>query len=230
MWATRRLSAAPAEAVWLAALAAALFPLMYGSHPGHGAGRVVAATVAAVAGLGFVVLAHAREPARVDGLRVALALASAAAATVHFAVLTEHVEESWLFGCFFAVAGAAQVVWALLVLSRASPRVLAAGAVGNAAIVALWAASRTVGLPLGPHAGEAEAMRIADVVATGFELCVVLGACAWLAWPRARAIPGRWLPLVLALALTAASLASLGGRDGHHGAVLGGATAATRAV
>ena len=51
-----------------------------------------------------------------------------------------------------------------------------AGAVGNAAIVALWVVTRTYGVPAGPGAGEREAVEFADTLATVFEVLLVVGA------------------------------------------------------
>ena len=116
---------------------------------------------------------------RSGGLVSGLALLSAGAGAIHLAVMGEHAREWWLFGLFFAASGAAQLVWAVVVASRGTRSLLVAGAIGNAAIVALWAASRLVGVPVGPHAGTPEAVGLADVVATAYEALVVIGA-TWL--------------------------------------------------
>lgn len=71
-----------------------------------------------------------------------------AAAGVHAAVGPAHFRERTVLGLFFVVATTTQIVWALLVVARPSDRrVLLAGVLGNTALVALWAATRTVGLP-----------------------------------------------------------------------------------
>jgi hypothetical protein len=110
-----------------------------------------------------------------DRVVVVLALASGGAALIHFAVLGEHLHEYWAYGAFFAAAGTCQALWALLVLQSPTRPLLAAGGVGNSLIVLLWLLSRTRGLPLGPDAGSAEPAGLADVVATGYELLVVVG-------------------------------------------------------
>ncbi|GAA1897950.1 hypothetical protein [Lapillicoccus jejuensis] len=105
--------------------------------------------------------------------------ASVVSAAVHLAVVPEHLEESWLYGAFFLVLTLLQVAWAALAVRRPTPRLLLAGAVASGLVALLWAATRTVGIPLGPSAGEVEAVGLADVVATLTEVLVV--ACvAWV--------------------------------------------------
>jgi len=70
-----------------------------------------------------------------------------AAAGVHGAVGPAHFREKTVIGLFFVVATTAQVVWSLLVVARPGQHLLAAGAVGNAALIVLWAITRTLGLP-----------------------------------------------------------------------------------
>ena len=116
---------------------------------------------------------------------VDLALLSAGAGILHLAVLGPHLRKFWLFGVFFAVAALGQLGWALLVMMRPSRRVWLAGAVGNALVILLWILSRTVGLPLGAEAGQAEPVGFVDALSTAYEALVVAGAAA-LAWSATR--------------------------------------------
>jgi hypothetical protein len=121
----------------------------------------------------------------VDGyLRGGLAVLSACAAVIHFAVLGQHFDEYWLFGTFFLVLAWAQAAWAVAVPWRPSRALLRVGVLGNAAVLAVWLASRTTGLPIGPNAGEAESVAGPDLTAAVLELAVVAGAVALLARPR----------------------------------------------
>ena len=210
-----QLSAAPRDLVLVAALAAAALPTMYGSHPGEGARHWVAAGIASVAGLSVV--AALIRSRRAELIAVTLALCSAAAATVHFAVISEHVKEYVLFGVFFALAGLAQLLFAVLVLERPSRFVHAAGAVGNAGIVGMWVVSRMTGLPLGPEAGRAEAVGTADVVATALEVAIVAGCVALLLRPLRLAVRSSMLAVLLlaALALTTTALLSVDATRAH---------------
>lgn len=154
-----------------------LLPTLHGEHGGAGVVYLLTACLAAAAGALVVPAYVTARRLRPEAARAAAALASAAAATIHFSVIAEHVEEWWLFGLFFAVAGLAQLAWALLVLSRPSRQLLLAGIAGNAAIALMWLVSRTAGLPLGPDAGQAEPFGRLDGLAAGFELvAVVAGA------------------------------------------------------
>ena len=96
------------------------------------------------------------------------AVASAAAAGIHFAVAPEHFAEWWGFGAFFVVSGTAQLAWALF------PSKAWIGIGGNALFIALWSLSRTTGLPFGPDAGTPEALGSIDVVSVLLELTAVV--------------------------------------------------------
>jgi hypothetical protein len=160
------------------------------------------------------------EPLRESGfepvLGPALALLSMGAAVIHFVVVPGHWDEYWGQGLFFIIAAIAQLLWAVWVVVAPSRLLYLAGAVGNAAIVALWVITRTYGVPAGPGAGEAEAVEFADTLATVFEVLIVVGALALartaptrpVRWPAGALTATVVLALVVA-ALTAASLLSL---------------------
>jgi hypothetical protein len=196
-----------------------------------GAGDFAGALLVSVAGIGIVPvsLRSARrrkeferpgaQPER-DGseaLRTAVALASGGAATIHFAVIAQHLEEYWLFGAFFIGVAIAQLAWAMVVLIRPSRAVYLAGCVGNAVVAATWVVSRTTGLPLGPESGEPESVGIADAVATAFEVVIAAGALLLLlrmtVWsrPLARFASATDVTILAAIALTTLSLLSLAG-------------------
>ncbi len=96
------------------------------------------------------------------------AVASAAAAGIHFAVAPEHFHEWWGFGAFFVVSGTAQLAWAVF------PSKAWIGIGGNALFIVLWAVSRTHGLPFGPDPNTPEAVGPVDLVSIGLELTAVL--------------------------------------------------------
>ena len=149
-------------------------------------------------------------------LRPALALLSAGAAVIHFAVIPGHWDEYWGQGLFFIVAAVAQLLWALWVVIAPSRLIYLAGAAGNAAIVAMWIVTRTAGIPAGPGSGEPEPVEFGDTLATAFEVILVVGALALARTVVTRRLgrtngalaPSVLLALVVA-ALTAASLLSL---------------------
>jgi hypothetical protein len=115
-----------------------------------------------------------------------LAIASLAAAVIHFAVAGSHYQEYWVFGVFMLGAGWLQLSWAVLAAVRPSKAVLCAGAVLNADIIAIYILTRTVGDMVGPTPGEIEPVGFGDLLCTVFEAVIVVG-CFWLLWAR----PGR---------------------------------------
>jgi hypothetical protein len=127
-----------------------------------------------------------------------LAVISLGAAGIHFAVVGEHFEEYVVFGLFFGTVAWLQGLWAVAVAVAASRPLLWAGLVGNLLIVVVWVISRTVGLPFGPEAGLPEPAAIADVIATMFEVALVVAAAGLLSRPRfVYAMPARMAALAL---------------------------------
>jgi hypothetical protein len=143
--------------------------------------RTLAAVVVAGVAVSIVPVAVSMAAVPVDARLVVAATASAGAAAIHFAVVSEHLDEYVLFGVFFVVSGLAQLLWAPAVIFRPNRAVVAVGALGNAAIIVVWIVSRTVGVPLGPEAGSAEAVAVADVAATALEAVIVLTTVWYLA-------------------------------------------------
>lgn len=151
------------------------------------------------------------------------ALLTAGAAVIHLGVASAHFAEWWAAGLFFLAAGASQAAWAVAVWSRrASRRVLVAGLAGNAALVALWAVSRSTGLPVGPGAGTPEPVGPTDAITVVMEACAVLVVALELwspvAIPRA-ASAGRWargLAGGVALAVLAATGVALAAPGEAH--------------
>ena len=143
---------------------------------------------------------------------IAAALLSAGAASIHYAVIADHLEEWWAFGVFFAAMGIAQLVWATLVVASPSQLLVWLGVFGNAAVVALWVLTRTAGTLVGPDAHEPEAVGVADSVATAFELGVVLAGASLAGGLRATRRTARrvaWGLGGLTWALTAFALLSV---------------------
>ena len=123
-----------------------------------------------------------RETSTAPGAFCVAVVSSVAAAGVHAAATPAHVHEGVLIGGFFVVSSAAQLVWALLAMSRGPrPPLLWAAVVGNASIVALWTYTRTVGVPFG--LGERETVGPWDLAAGAWELVAVVACLVLLARP-----------------------------------------------
>jgi hypothetical protein len=145
-------------------------------------------------------------------------VSSAAAAGVHAAVGPQHFEEGALFGLFFVGSALLQLLWAGLVTVHRSKGLLVLGALGNLAVIGLWAVTRTVGLPFGLMPTP-EAVGPWDVVCGLWELavvasCLVLRRSAhthgqvapWRDWHRAAQMYAAGsLVLLVALSFTGAS-------------------------
>jgi hypothetical protein len=204
-----------APAALLAAATPAVFPLT----PAFSAHDTLAATVAAVvaAGAALAIVPLAVRAAHglprsgsTDGLVFVVALLSAAAAAIHFAVVKMHFDDYALFGVFFVGAATAQLLWAVWLLLRPSRPLLVLGALGNGLIVALWAVDRIWGLPLGPERWEPEPIGFGDTATSAFEALLVLG-CLVLARARPRPVsrPSAIALTAVVTTLTALSLLSV---------------------
>jgi hypothetical protein len=110
-----------------------------------------------------------------------LAALSVGAAAIHFAVIFEHFDEYVLYGAFFLVLSWAQMIWAAVVLWRPSRPWLWLGIAGNALVIAVYVASRSVGLPIGPDVNHPEPVGALDVVSIVLEAALIAG-CAALLW------------------------------------------------
>ena len=110
-----------------------------------------------------------------------LAALSVGAAAIHFAVVFEHFADYTLYGVFFLVISWAQLIWPAVLLWRPSRLWLWLGIVGNAIVIAVYVASRTIGLPFGPDLHNAESVGALDVVSCVLEFGLIVG-CAALLW------------------------------------------------
>ncbi|WP_455013147.1 hypothetical protein [Mycobacterium antarcticum] len=149
------------------------------------------------------------------------ALASFGAAIVHFAVVPTHWQEWVPAGLFFLSIALFQLIWARLVLARMTTSVLAAGIMLNVGAIALWALSRTSGAPFGPHAGEPELVKAADLCAVLLQIYVLMAA-GWVVYRghHGEPIPAFGNAIVLLGATAVVALASTVGvasglRHGH---------------
>lgn len=173
---------------------------------------------------------------RADVARCWAGFASLGAGLVHLAVVQEHLQEWWLYGVFFAVIGAAQILWALAALALDRAPLLAYVLAGNLGLVALWAVTRTTGLPIGPGPWTAEAASRSDVLCVLLELGVAGALFAAATFTASRpstarakrpepAPVGRFLALMFAgaFAVSAVTTPALAATDAgahvqqHHG-------------
>lgn len=103
------------------------------------------------------------------------AVLSLLAGYIHLLVMPEHFKEWWGYGIFFLVIAVAQTVYAGAILFRPQRALLAIGIVGNLVLILFWLWTRTVGIPpVGPGAGEREAIASIDLASKAVELALVI--------------------------------------------------------
>src|SRR2546430_7045310 len=156
-------------------------------------------------------------------LRWVLAALSLGAGAIHFAVSGEHYNLSVLHGSFFAATAWLQLSYAVAVIIRPNKLLLQAGVLLNAGIVGVWVMSRVWGVPIGPEAWTPEAVGLADLLSTGFEIGIValsLGVLVRPALAQQRLRPTLASPVVGVAALVVAVVSSMAVApalaSGHH--------------
>lgn len=120
----------------------------------------------------------------------ALAALSLAAARIHFHAADAHSQESAVFTVFFFAAACLQGAWGLMAMGGLSLRAAVYGVLLHGGLAAVWAASRTIGVPVGPEPWAPEAVGATDLTATLLEIGIVAG----IVWLR-RSAPRRRLSL-----------------------------------
>jgi MFS family permease len=113
-------------------------------------------------------------------LVVLMSLSVLGSAGVHGAVVAEHFAESAVLGWFFVLLGLAQVGFAVALLVAPWRSLVVAGVLGHLGVVALWAWTRAVGVPLGVDGGARERVGALDLTATALEVLTVLCGLALL--------------------------------------------------
>ena len=167
-----------------------------------------------------------RETTKTDSRLAArcAAVASLGAAVIHFAVAPMHGRDWLPSGVFFAALATFQLIWAYFAWSRPGTWVLAAGIAANATAATLWVMSCLTGPPVGPSAGQPEAVGSAGICVLLLQIYVIMGA-AW-SWSRkvepeevsgfGRALVLMGANTVMAGAVTVGLAASLQGHHHHH--------------
>lgn len=93
-----------------------------------------------------------------------------ATGVIHAAQITSHLDDSLVTGLFFVAVAGLQATFAAVLLMRRMRWIEIAALALTVGTIAVWAATRTIGIPIGSHPGTSEAIGVADAVATGFEL------------------------------------------------------------
>lgn len=219
-------------------------PTELGHAAGHETVHLAAAVVLIGGGAAFIALALARRvrPGAVTGrswapsahgrpgepdrtppplgdrpLLTILAGLAAGAAFLHLAAAPSHYVELGEVGAGFVAAGVGQAMLASAIRRGPSRLTLDLGIVSTLGLIALWAASRSVGLPLGPGGARLlEPIGLPDGAVVVFETLLAAGLVALrvgVVPPRRsgalRAIGSVAIVPVLGLVLVTASLATV---------------------
>ncbi len=111
------------------------------------------------------------------------------AGLLHFWAGPEHAAQWWAYGLFFYGAAIIQACYGLLLFTQGIEgwggweavrgRVYGLGIFGNLAIIGLWVVTRTLGVPLGPEAGDVEGVGPLDLTSKIAETALIL-LLVWL--------------------------------------------------
>jgi hypothetical protein len=156
--------------------------LAHATHGAHGAGHEPPNLLAllGIVGVPALLIFAAVLLRKRDVMMAIVCMFSAGAAQLHALATGEHLSEHLAFGAFFMVVTLLQVGWIVTAIWRPSPATLASGVGVNLVVLAVWAASRTTGLPIGPEPWTAETVGFLDLACGAFEVAVV-ACCLWLA-------------------------------------------------
>lgn len=107
-------------------------------------------------------------------IRRAAAVLAALAGAIHLYVASEHFAVLVLFGAFFLGLGILQLAFAAVLAARPLDVAwYAAASAVTVGVVALWAVTRTVGLPTGAEPWQPEPVGALDLASTAAELAFV---------------------------------------------------------
>jgi len=156
---------------------------------------------------------------------IPLLMLSLAAGAIHFAVIQEHLLEFVPYAVLFVALAWYQVTWPLAHLWYRGAWLTWLTVAVNLGAVAVWAWSRTIGLPFGPAPCEVELVGPLDVTASAMEVVLATLLLVFIRRPTGRAVrrlrlqrrsewlgAGLWAILIVMLA-TFAILST----SGHHG-------------
>jgi hypothetical protein len=125
------------------------------------------------------------RPTRAPATTIVVAAACLLGAEgIHTAVIAPHFAEWWAEGAFFLALSVLEGALAAALLLAPSRSVAQAAVLASLATIAVWAWSRTTGLPIGPEAGYPEAVGRADTIATLLEALTALALAPVILQPR----------------------------------------------
>jgi hypothetical protein len=142
------------------------------------------------------------ESSPLASVMVLTAAVSIVAGMIHIRASIDHAQEFLLYTPVFALLAALQIAWGASVVRGCSRRILLAGGVLNLAVIVLWVASRTTGVPIAPVPWVPEPVGASDLMATVAEVVIVIATTCLLTAgrsPLAQRILARLAPVLLAV-------------------------------
>src|SRR3954451_6937363 len=151
-------------------------------------------------------------------VRRAAAVTLLGTALIHASVAREHFDAWPTEGVFFVLLANVEGMLAAAVAARPSARALRLAVGTGLATAALLGLSRTIGVPVGPHAWQPEAVGRVDVMATLLELTTAAVLAPLVGWARrGPALLGATaLVLVVGTGATVFALAPAGAISAGH--------------
>ncbi|MDQ6778919.1 MAG: hypothetical protein M3071_22460 [Actinomycetota bacterium] len=141
---------------------------------------------------------------QLESVIILIAGVSFVAGVIHIAASIDHYRDFAVYTVVFALIATFQIAWAVTIARGCSRQVLILGAALNFAIIGLWVASRTVGVPIAPRPWVPEDIGAPDLMATVAESVIVIGTtCALMSLqsPFAQRVLARLAPVLLAAIL-----------------------------
>ncbi|MGH9025588.1 MAG: hypothetical protein ACRDWD_05635 [Acidimicrobiia bacterium] len=175
----------------------------------------------------------AQTPAIAMPGRILLSTFSFAAGAIHLVMAPSHAGESTVEGAGFMIAGWLQIALAVLLLTQPSRLILRVSVGLNFGLIALWAVSRTYGLPFGAHAWHPEMVSSVDLTCVAIEGALLLVSMGLLTRPNfARSldssvlltgviVPIGVIALVSGVLLSPGARSHASGSHGDHGSAAG---------
>ena len=98
---------------------------------------------------------------------------AAGAGLVHALAGEGHFAEWWGYGMFFLLVSMCQFMGGAALLFWSDKRLYWTGIVGTVVVLAVWTASRTIGVPIGPDGSGPEKVGVLDAVSVILELGLI---------------------------------------------------------
>jgi hypothetical protein len=151
-----------------------------------------------------------------ETLLLLIAAVAVTGGLIHIGAAVDHFNEFPLYTLVFSLLACTQIGWAAILVRRPCDRVLRFGCAFNVAVIALWIASRTIGVPIAPRAWVPENVGVADLIETVGETVTVIALLSLMMSERhawARAVTRRMAPVLLLVLL----MSVLYGAGAHAG-------------